>query len=107
MRNFNHLDVFWENNMRACNKYRRFLECVDQNFLVQVLDKPTKAEALLDLMLTSAEQTIKEVKTGVSLDCSDHILIEFVISRNKRLAKKRSKDPELQESKLFFCLSNY
>lgn len=71
MRNSNHLDVFWERNMRAYKQYRRLLERVDKNFLVQILDKPTKAEALLELLFTSAEETITEVKTGVILDCSD------------------------------------
>lgn len=73
MRNSNHLDVFWERNMRAYKQYRRPLERVDKNFLVQILDKPTKAEALLELLFTSAEETITEVKTGVILDCSDWV----------------------------------
>ena len=44
---------------------------------------------LLDLMFTCMEEVIKEVKIGGSLDCSDHILDEFVISRNMGLAETR------------------
>lgn len=36
------------------------------NMLVQVSDKPTR-EMFLSLVLTSAEDTSKEIKTGVSL----------------------------------------
>ena len=54
---------------------------------VQVVDRPTRGEALLDLLLTNAEETIKGVNVGGSLGCSDHALVEFVISRDVCLAK--------------------
>jgi len=46
------------------------------------LDRPARGEALLDLLLTSAEEIIKEVKNGGTLSCSDYALIEFMILRN-------------------------
>lgn len=46
-------------------------------------------EELLDLMLTGVEELIKEIKTGGILGCSDHALLEFVISRNKGLVRSR------------------
>ena len=52
-----------------------------------VLYKPTISETLLDLVLTSAREIIKEVKIGSSLGCSDQALVKFVISRNMDLAK--------------------
>ena len=42
---------------------------------------------LLDLLLTNAEEIIKGVKVGGCLGCSDHALVEFVISRDVGLAK--------------------
>ena len=57
---FSHSDILWENNMVGCKQSSRLLECVEDNFLVQVLDKPTRGKALLDLF-TSAEEIIKEV----------------------------------------------
>ena len=79
---------------------RKFLESVEDNFLVQVLDGPTQGEALLDLVLTNAEESITEVKIGGSLGCSDHGLVELVFWRNAGLAKKQSQDSELQGGKL-------
>ena len=66
---------------------RRLLECTDDNFLIQILDRLTRCEALLDLLITNEEEIIKGVKVGGSLGCSDHALVEFVISRNVGLVK--------------------
>lgn len=41
---------------------------------------------LLDLVLINVEFIVKVVKNGDNLDCSDHALVEFVISRNLGLA---------------------
>jgi len=43
----------------------------------------------LDLLLTSSEELIKEVKTGGTLGCSDHALLEFVVLRKMDLSKSR------------------
>jgi len=40
------------------------LESVDDNFLVQVLDRLTRSELLLDLVLTNAEEIVKVINTG-------------------------------------------
>ena len=59
----------------------------DDNFLVQVLDRPTRSEALLGLLLTNAVEITEGVKVGGSLGCSDNALVKFMISRNVGLAK--------------------
>ena len=73
MGDFNHPDVCWNSGMAGGRQSRRFLESVD-NFLVQVIDGPTRGEALLDLVLTVRgvqEESIREVNIGGSLGCSD------------------------------------
>ena len=87
VRDFSHSDICWKDHTASCKRSRRLLECTDDNFLVQVLDRPTRDEALLDLLLTNAEEIIKGVKVGGSLGCSDHARVEFVISRDVGLAK--------------------
>ena len=42
-----------------------------------------------DLAFTNAEEIIKDIKIGCSLGCSEHALVEFVISRNMSLVKSR------------------
>ena len=57
------------------------------NFLVYVVDRPTRGEVFLDLLLTNEEEIIKDVNVGGSLGCSDHALVEFVILRDVLLAE--------------------
>lgn len=64
--NFNHSNVCWENNTMGCKQPRKFLESAEDKFLVQVLNKSTRAE-VLDLVLSSVEGIIKEVKTESGL----------------------------------------
>ena len=52
----------------------RFLESVKDNFLVQVIDGPTQGGALLDLVVTNEEESIREVKNVGSLGCNDNAL---------------------------------
>ena len=85
---FNHLDICWKDHMASCKRSRRLVESIDDNFLVQVVDRPTRGEVLLDLLLTNAEEIIKDVNVGGSLGCSDHALVKFVILRNVGLAKR-------------------
>ncbi|KAJ7408459.1 hypothetical protein BTVI_59453 [Pitangus sulphuratus] len=55
----------------------------------QVLDKLSRGETTLDLALTNADELIKKVKIGGCLGCSDHALDNFVVSRNRGLAKNK------------------
>ena len=89
--NFSQPDTCWENTSLSCKQSKILLESFVDNFLVPVLDISTRREALLDLMLTSAEQIIKEVKIGSSLACSNHSMAEFVILRNMDVSKSRDR----------------
>lgn len=52
--------------------------------------RQNKGEALLDLLLTDAEELIRQVKIGGSLGCSNHALVEFLILRNMGLTIAKS-----------------
>jgi len=73
--------------MEGCKLSRRFLKLTEDKFLVQLLNKLTRGEELLDLVLTNAEGLIKEIKIGGNLGCSDHALVELMISINMGLEK--------------------
>ena len=90
---FNHADICWDSGMAGGRQPKRFLESVEDNLLVQVIDGPIRGEALPDLVFTNAEESIREVKMGGSLGCSDHALVEFVILKNAGLAKSRARTP--------------
>jgi len=76
----------------------KILENVDM--LVQVRESQTRGEVLRDLLFTSAEERIGEVKTGGSLGCSNHALMEFSILRGTGWAKSRVKHPKPLKGKL-------
>jgi len=42
-------------------------------------------------VLTTAEELIMQIKTGGTLGCSDHVLIEFVFLQKTGLAKSKVK----------------
>ncbi|GAB0199938.1 mitochondrial enolase superfamily member 1 [Grus japonensis] len=55
MGDFNHPDICWKGNMAKHAQSRRFLQSIDDNFLTQVVEEPTRRGVLLDLVLTNKE----------------------------------------------------
>jgi len=89
MGDFNHLNICWRDNTAGHKQSRRFLECVEDNFLLQVIEEPRRRGAMLDLVLTNKEGLVGNVKVKGSLGCSDREMVEFKILRAAR--KVRSK----------------
>jgi len=79
-----HPDICWRDNTAGHRQSRRFLECIEDNFLLQVTEKPTRRGAMLDLVLTNKEGLVGNVKGKGSLGCSDHEKVEFKILRAVR-----------------------
>lgn len=79
-------------------KQSRFLQCSDDNFLIETHERMMKRDALLNLML------FKEVVGGVEvshcLNCSNHETVEFRMVRGENNAK--SSIPNLNLGKLNF-----
>ncbi|GAB0176265.1 mitochondrial enolase superfamily member 1 [Grus japonensis] len=84
MGDFNHSDICWRDNTAGHKQYRGFLECIDDNFLLQVIEEPMRRGAMLDLVLTNKEGLVGNVKLKGSLGCSDHEMVEFRILRAAR-----------------------
>ena len=87
---FNYPDICWMTNTARHARSRQFLQCIEDNFLMQVVEEPTRGGALLDLILTNKEGLVKEVKVGGSLGCSDHEMVEFEILSGGSKAKSRN-----------------
>jgi len=79
MGDFNHPDICWEDHATRHMQSRRFLQSIDDNFLKQVVEEPTRRGILLDLILTNKEGLVEDVKVGGSLGCSDHEVVKFRI----------------------------
>ena len=89
MGNFNHPDICWRDNTAGHKQPRRFLACIDDNFLLQVTEKPTRRGVMLDLVLTNKEGLVRNVKLKGSLGCSDHEMVDFEILRTARRAHSK------------------
>lgn len=89
MGDFNYPDICWTTNMARHVRSRQFLQCIEDNFLMQVVEELTRGGPLLDLILTNKEGLVKEVKAGGSLGCSDHEMVEFEILSGGSKAKSR------------------
>ncbi|KAK4810956.1 hypothetical protein QYF61_013364, partial [Mycteria americana] len=76
---FNLPDVCWKYNTAERKQSRRFLECVADNFLTQLVSEPTREGAPLDLLFTNREGLVSHVMVGGCLGQSDHEMIEFLI----------------------------
>jgi len=81
---FKHPSICWRDNTAGHKQSRRFLECTDDKFLLQVIEQPMRRGAMLDLVLISKEGLMVKVKLKCSLGCSDHELVEFKILRAAR-----------------------
>ncbi|GAB0177254.1 hypothetical protein GRJ2_000190600 [Grus japonensis] len=89
MGDFNHPGICWRDNAAEHKQSRKFLECVDDNFLLQVTEEPMRRGAMLDLILTNKEGLVGDVKLKGSLGCSDHGIVEFNILRAVRRAHSK------------------
>lgn len=52
MGDFKHPDICWRDKTPGHKQSRKFLECTDESFLLQVIGEPMSRGGLLDLMLT-------------------------------------------------------
>jgi len=51
---FNHPYISSKSSVESCRQSRRLLECIEDNFLSQVIDSPTRGGTILDVLVTSA-----------------------------------------------------
>ena len=87
MGDFNFPDMGWKYNTAQRKQSRRFLDCVEDSFLVQLVGEPTRGGALLDLVFANREGLVGEVKVGDRLGQSDHGTVQFSILGGVKRAK--------------------
>jgi len=75
----NLLDISWKYNTAERKHSRSFLECVEDNFLTQLVSEPTRGGASLDLLFTNREGLVGDVVVRGHLGLSDHETTEFLV----------------------------
>ncbi|KAF4796229.1 hypothetical protein TURU_086123 [Turdus rufiventris] len=76
---FNLPDICWELNTAEKRQSRKFLECVEDNFLLCLVSEPTRGWTMLDLLFANRDGLLGNVVVGSHLGHSDHEIIEFSI----------------------------
>ncbi|PKU34200.1 hypothetical protein llap_15501 [Limosa lapponica baueri] len=76
---FNLPDICWEYNTAESRQARRFLECMEDNFLTQLVGEPIRGGASLDLLFPNKEGLVGDVEVGGRLGLSDHEMVKFSI----------------------------
>ena len=83
----------------AGHKQSKFLECIGDSLLTQVIEGPTGAGTLMNLVLTNKDELVRDVKAGDSLGCGEHEREEFRMLKGGNKAKSRNTTLDTQESR--------
>lgn len=76
---FNYSELKW-GKPELIDRSHPFVNCLDDNFLLQLVDQPTRQNNYLDLLITSEEKLISNVMVEEPFGTSDHQIIRFVIN---------------------------
>ena len=79
---FNYPGINWNLLHASTPSSQLFLDTVLDCYLVQVVDKPTRGENILDLILTSNEALVDNVNIEEPFVSSDHCVVKFDITCN-------------------------
>jgi len=75
--------------MVSCRQFKRLLEFTEDNFLSQIIEGPTRGDAVVDLLLTNVNELIGDIRIRNCLGCRDHTMVESMLHRDKRQAKSK------------------
>lgn len=78
-------------------QYSKFLDCVGDNFFIQMIEWPNRREALLVLLITNREELVENVKMEANL--GDTKIIELD-PKGRKEREQQNEDIDLQKSKL-------
>ena len=79
MGDFNHGRIQWKSLQSTGSEDQKFLNLVQDSFLIQHVLEPTRGENVLDIVLSSQKECIDNVRICEPLGCSDHNQIYFII----------------------------
>jgi len=79
MGDFNLPDICWKYNTAKRKYSRRFPECVEDNFLMQLVSEPTRRGNSLDLLFTNREGLVGDMVVRGHLGLSDHEMLESLV----------------------------
>uniref|UniRef100_A0A8C5MGG2 Reverse transcriptase domain-containing protein n=1 Tax=Leptobrachium leishanense TaxID=445787 RepID=A0A8C5MGG2_9ANUR len=106
MGDFNLPDVNWKTKTAGCTRSTNILNSLLGLSLTQVVEEPTRKEAILDLILTNGG-LVSDVVVGENLGSSDHQSVWFNITTGMEPHHTRTKVLDFKKtdfSKMRFCV---
>jgi len=76
MGDFNYSEINWA-KPESMDDLHPFLKCVNDNFLIQHVEEPTRGKNILDLVFTSEENMIENLSVGEHFGTSDHQIVRW------------------------------
>ena len=93
MGDFSFPDIYWKYSTAQKKQAERYLECVEDNFLMKLVRETTRGGVPLDLLFTNREGLVGDVKVRSCLGQSDHKMVEFLILDEVRRGGSRTTTP--------------
>ena len=82
MGDFNFPEISWSSNNNTLHEHP-FITCLNDNFLEQLVEKPTRGENILDLVLCSDVSFVQNLTVGEPFFTSDHQIIQYDLMVSK------------------------
>ncbi len=94
---FNCPSIKW-NSMHGDQEGSRLIEMVEDSFLSQIVNQPTRGNNILDLLLTTDTDLITDCEVGEILSGCDHHMIRFRIRTKHQVTENKSKVPDYRNA---------
>src|SRR5215469_17947536 len=82
----------------ADNEGRRLLEFLDDNFLLQIIYSPTRANNILDLLIVSQLNLVQNIEISEPIGNSDLNMIKFNINLENKIADNTQTVPDFKNA---------
>lgn len=86
MGDFNFPELHWD-KPETLEAAHPFMKCINDNFLIQVVDEPTRGKNVLDLVFTTEENMIENLTVGEPFGTSDHLIVRWTFVACKEIVK--------------------
>ena len=91
MGDFNFPNIDWNLPKARGLDGEEFVRCVQEGFLTQYVDKPTRGEAVLDLVLGNEPGQVSDLSVGEHFGDSDHNSISFTLALERDRIRRTRK----------------
>uniref|UniRef100_A0A8C5PPB0 Reverse transcriptase domain-containing protein n=1 Tax=Leptobrachium leishanense TaxID=445787 RepID=A0A8C5PPB0_9ANUR len=88
---FNYPDINWDSGTSNSAKGIRFLNILNDTFMSQLVETPTREDNCLDLVITNNVDLFSNINVKEQLGNSDHNMVTFEINSKKHIHKGHAK----------------